>query len=115
MSKVISKKEPDSLFRRSVAEPDPLLRRSVVEIITGLSRSSIYAQMAEKTFPRPVQIGTRSVAWRSSVDMSRFDAAPLIAFTATKETDYGTETDKRIPPGCGAYRTDQRAYTQAGC
>jgi len=28
--------------------------------------------------------------------MSRFDAAPLIAFTATKETDYGTETDKRI-------------------
>ncbi len=31
------------------------------------------------------------------VDLSRFDAAPLIAFTATKETDYGTETDRRIP------------------
>ena len=29
--------------------------------------------------------------------LSRFDAAPLIAFTATKETDYGTETDGRIP------------------
>ncbi|WP_299721879.1 hypothetical protein, partial [uncultured Tateyamaria sp.] len=26
------------------------------------------------------------------MDLSRFDAAPLIAFTATKETDYGTET-----------------------
>jgi hypothetical protein len=25
------------------------------------------------------------------LDLSRFDAAPLIAFTATKETDYGTE------------------------
>ncbi|MEP5090049.1 MAG: hypothetical protein ABJR23_11545, partial [Paracoccaceae bacterium] len=35
------------------------------------------------------------------MDLSRFDAAPLIAFTAPKETDYGTETDRRIPPRCG--------------
>jgi prophage regulatory protein len=47
-------------------EPKSLLRRSGVEILTGLSRSSIYAKMADGTFPRPVQIGTRSVAWRSS-------------------------------------------------
>ncbi|PYC46952.1 IS6 family transposase, partial [Litorivita pollutaquae] len=45
----------------------------------------------------------------SDMDLSRFDAAPLIAFTATKETDYGIETDGRIPPGCGAYRADQWA------
>ncbi len=30
------------------------------------------------------------------MDLSRFDAAPLIAFTATKETNYGTETDGRF-------------------
>ncbi|PYG25655.1 hypothetical protein C8N36_12742, partial [Pelagimonas varians] len=36
------------------------------------------------------------------MDLSRFDAAPLIAFTATKETDYGTETYGRISPRCGA-------------
>jgi hypothetical protein len=30
------------------------------------------------------------------MDLSRFDSAPLIAFTATKETDYGTETNRRI-------------------
>jgi hypothetical protein len=29
----------------------------------------------------------------AKLDLSRFDAAPLIAFTATKEIDYGTETD----------------------
>ena len=29
----------------------------------------------------------------STLDLSRFDAAPLIAFTATKEMNYGTETD----------------------
>jgi hypothetical protein len=48
------------------------------------------------------------------LDLSRFDAALLIAFTATKETDYGTETDGRISARCGAYRADQWAYTQAG-
>ena len=45
---------------------DPLHRRKVVENVTGLSRSSIYAKIAEGTFPRPVQIGARAVAWRSS-------------------------------------------------
>ena len=33
---------------------------------------------------------------KGMVDLSRFDAAPLIAFTATKETDYGTATNRRI-------------------
>jgi 1-acyl-sn-glycerol-3-phosphate acyltransferase len=31
------------------------------------------------------------------MDLSRFDAAPLIAFIAAKETNYGNETDGRIP------------------
>jgi hypothetical protein len=30
------------------------------------------------------------------LDLSRFDAAPLIVFTATKKTDYGTATSRRI-------------------
>ena len=30
------------------------------------------------------------------LDLSRFDAAPLIAFTATKKTNYGTATNRRI-------------------
>jgi len=50
-----------------------------------------------------------------AMDLSRFDAAPLIAFTATKEMNYGTQTDGRIPQGCGAHRPDQRADAQAGC
>jgi hypothetical protein len=49
-----------------------------------------------------------------TMDLSRFDAAPLIAFTVTKETDYGIETDGRIPPRCGAYCADQWAYPQTG-
>lgn len=37
-----------------------LLRLDAVREITGLSRSTIYA---DQTFPRPVKIGERSVAW----------------------------------------------------
>ena len=38
----------------------------------------------------------------------------VITFTAPKETDYGTKTDGRIPPGCGAYCIDQWTDAQAG-
>lgn len=40
-----------------------LLKRRKVEAITGLSRSSIYAMMDKGTFPRPIRIGERAVAW----------------------------------------------------
>ncbi|MEY8099330.1 hypothetical protein AB9F29_18195 [Falsihalocynthiibacter sp. S25ZX9] len=46
------------------------------------------------------------------LDLSRFEAVPLIAFFATKEIDCGTETDGRIPARCGAYRADQWAHAQ---
>ena len=43
------------------------------------------------------------------LDLSRFDAASLIAFTVTKEADYWTETDGGIPLRGSADCNDQRA------
>ena len=43
--------------------PVRLLRRLEVEARTGLSRSSIYARMAEGTFPRPIRLGKYGVGW----------------------------------------------------
>ncbi|MBR7710913.1 AlpA family phage regulatory protein [Microvirga sp. SRT01] len=43
-----------------------MLRRPEVEKTVGLSRSAIYAAMSRSDFPRPVQIGRRAVAWRST-------------------------------------------------
>ena len=44
------------------------------------------------------------------MDLSRFDAVPLKALTATtKEADYGTETVGRISQRCRADRDAQRA------
>jgi prophage regulatory protein len=46
---------------------DRMLRRPEVEEITGRSRSAIYEGMAAGTFPKPVKIGARAVAWPESV------------------------------------------------
>ncbi len=43
-----------------------ILRRPKVEQITGLSRSTLYAMIAEGTFPKPVKLGKRAVGWRES-------------------------------------------------
>ena len=40
-----------------------LLDRRAVEVMTGLSRSAIYAAMNDGTFPKPIRIGTRGVRW----------------------------------------------------
>ncbi len=45
---------------------DPILRRHEVERETGRSRSAIYRDMAEGSFPRPLRIGKRAVGWRAS-------------------------------------------------
>ena len=42
------------------------LRRRSVEDRTGLSRSTIYLFIQDGTFPRPVRIGGRAVAWLES-------------------------------------------------
>jgi prophage regulatory protein len=44
---------------------DRILRLRDVINVTGLSRSTIYAEIAKTSFPRQVQLtGSRSVGWR---------------------------------------------------
>lgn len=48
---------------------DTILRLPAVKAITGLSRSTIYARIAEGTFPKSVSLGGRAVGWlRSEVE-----------------------------------------------
>ncbi|ALP64013.1 AlpA family transcriptional regulator [Paraburkholderia caribensis] len=47
-----------------------ILRRPAVEQITGLPRSSIYAEMKKGTFPQSVKLSKRAVGWFSGeIDM----------------------------------------------
>lgn len=43
-----------------------LLRRPEVEYMTGLSKASLYRLMQEDSFPRPINLGPRTVAWPES-------------------------------------------------
>ena len=40
-----------------------ILRLPAVKNRTGLSRSMLYAKVAEGTFPRPISLGARAVGW----------------------------------------------------
>ena len=40
-----------------------IIKRPEVEVITGLSRSSIYAKMENGTFPKGIKLSERSVGW----------------------------------------------------
>lgn len=48
-----------------------LIRLPEVQHRVGLGRSTIYRWMAEGKFPKPVQLGTRAVAWRET-DIDRW-------------------------------------------
>jgi prophage regulatory protein len=54
-------------------QPDELLRSGHVrKMCADMPRSTMYALMAKKQFPRPVSLtGSRAVAWRKS-DILRF-------------------------------------------
>ena len=43
-----------------------LLRLREVLALCGLSRSTLYRQMGEGAFPRPLRVGVRAVRWRES-------------------------------------------------
>jgi prophage regulatory protein len=70
----IPKKMPQSQ-KPSVARPNEtsdtlddvsLLRLPEVKAVTGLSKTSIYDLIREKSFPAPVRLGPRAVAWLKS-------------------------------------------------
>lgn len=59
-------KRPEPIVSR-VAEPTRLFARLPAVIqATGLGRSTIYRLVARGSFPAPVHIGLRAVAWRWS-------------------------------------------------
>jgi prophage regulatory protein len=43
-----------------------LLRLPEVKHLTGLSKSTIYARIAEDSFPRQISLGARTVVWLES-------------------------------------------------
>ena len=90
--------------KRLVTQPDiqaevSFLRLPELKSVTGLSKSSLYALIRAKTFPSPVQLGPRMVAWvRSEV---RQWAAERIS------------KSRSASPNTGERRTPQRALGES--
>jgi prophage regulatory protein len=56
---------------QQAAKPEKLARLGAVEERVGLGKSSIYAGVKKGTFPAPVRLSARAVAWRES-DIDRW-------------------------------------------
>lgn len=54
------------MLPKEISDKENLLRLNQVRARTGLSRSTIYAYVHDKKFPRPVSISQRCVAWMES-------------------------------------------------
>lgn len=57
--------------------PTRILRRPEVETLTGLSRSSIYQQMSDGTFPAAIRLGKRAVGWPETAIQDWLSERPL--------------------------------------
>lgn len=61
--------------------PTRLIRRREVQARVGLSRSSIYALMADKRFPAPVRLSERAIAWREEDIEAWISSRPSVRTT----------------------------------
>ena len=70
MSAAAASPKPDS---------SPFLRMWAVTRMTGLHRSTIYRLVAQDTFPSPIRLANRAIAWRR-IDLERWsDGRPTVA------------------------------------
>lgn len=68
-------------FRQNL-DAKALARRRQVEQLVQLSRSTIYANVKAGTFPPPVRIGARAVAWRLADVEAWLEARPVASAQA---------------------------------
>ena len=54
---------PSKISDYGAKMPHTFLRLPAVKSRTGLSRSTIYLRVTQRTFPRPVSLGGRAVGW----------------------------------------------------
>ena len=55
-----------------------LLRLPQVELATGLKKSALHELINAGDFPRPVKLGSRSVAWRSDEVQAWIESRPRV-------------------------------------
>lgn len=65
---------------------DRIVRLPELLRITGLSTASVYRQMAERRFPRPVRLGKNAVGWRAQSVFSWLDGLEEVGPAAERDS-----------------------------
>ena len=63
--------------------PRRMLRLPEVQHLTGLSRATIYENVAASKFPKPYSLGARSIAWRCNDVYEWIDTRPICDYLVT--------------------------------
>lgn len=69
-----------------------ILRRPQVQQETGYSRSTIYARIAQRLWPKPVSLGPRSVGWPAR-EVAMLNAARIAGLTDSRIRDLVRELE----------------------
>ncbi len=93
-----------------------ILRLPAVIAGTGLSRSSIYARVADGSFPQPISLGGRAIGWLESEinDWIETQIAASRASKAAWQTSRATsdaEMSQACPTGTNANAAPRSAST----
>jgi prophage regulatory protein len=70
-------------------QPQRLLRLPEVKHITGFSRTRIYDLVAQGSFPVPIKLGARAIAWHQSEIQDWVTGRPRKAPTSTSSSAAG--------------------------
>ena len=66
----------------SIAVSERFLRLPAVISMVGIPRSTLYEKVASGSFPEPVRIGGRCIAWRLSSVTSWMNTRPVATYKA---------------------------------
>ena len=86
-----------SLKRISISPDEVIfLRLPEVRAVTGLSKSSLYALIRANSFPAPVQIGPRTVAWVRN-EVQRWAAERVLASRSATSNQSSKLVPRPVP------------------
>ena len=81
-----------------------LLTLRDVTAMTALSRSAVYALMAESRFPKPIRVGSRAVRWVEQEVLDYIASRPLVYTRGLARGTAASPSTPRRPWPCRAGR-----------